>query len=367
MTTDAIPSNVSSNIACQLGLDSSSFSRECEDIDMSDWTAPAFPGLQNSAPIAVPRVINSEERVPSSKTHNKRDEAEINYNADRGDEDEEEGDDEEEEDDEEGEALFDEMGNLVAEDHLLHTAMSPQLMALLGLKPVEIATDWQPPSRPGLDNSAPLISFANAPSPTRTNDEVHEWVDRVVSTRTVTRSAGEVNEGDEEEEEEDSDEEEDEEEDDEDLLHTAMSPDLMRLLGLAPAEIATDWKPPDHPGLDNSAPIVARVSTQLAHRHNHSPALEADAAPGLEGNDHDDQRKDTVADDEDDMEEDQENENEDEEDDDSSEDEFSNLDRVPMSASLRRALGLPPIYFESSDWRPPSAPGLQNSAPIIDI
>eukprot|EP01033_Poteriospumella_lacustris_P016252 gene16252-11630_t len=35
--------------------------------------------------------------------------------------------------------------------------MSPDLQAILGFTPQRVTSDWKPPSRPGLDNSVPIV------------------------------------------------------------------------------------------------------------------------------------------------------------------------------------------------------------------
>eukprot|EP01039_Chlorochromonas_danica_P000303 gene303-325_t len=245
---DIIPENLSYNIAATyFGEDKSQWRRKYDDINMTDWTPPQRPGLE----------VKEEEMVK---------------------------------------------------------------------------TDWQPPATYGLNNSTPIVTHPRRP-PQLANDDyknyshtsssdtgesglfdaamknslqgllgmgLHDGLDYSVNksssflSQVNVEHQNPVNSGinnqedDDDEEDDDEEEEEEEEEEGRDLLHTAMSPDLMRLLGLQPSDLAmsTDWKPPSRPGLDNSSPII------------------------------------------------------------------------------KQALGLPPLNQET-DWRPPQESGLHNSAPIV--
>lgn len=162
------------------------------------------------------------------------------------DEDEDEDD---EEDDDEG----------YQEGGVPQAAMSESLMRALGIPITNpISTDWRPPARPGLDNSAPIV-----PMPKDNRSRHNE--DRITthSQDVYYNTQQEVDEDEEEEDDEDGDEDDDEEE--EDVVHSiprgAMSLSLMRALGLDTTglDVPTDWRPPSAPGLSNSSPL-ARLS-----------------------------------------------------------------------------------------------------------
>lgn len=76
---------------------------------------------------------------------------------------EDDGDDDGDDDDDEGFYDDDEADDDRALSGMLNsTGLSPNLMALLGVNatPVKVETDWRPPERAGLDNSAPLVDRA---------------------------------------------------------------------------------------------------------------------------------------------------------------------------------------------------------------
>lgn len=79
------------------------------------------------------------------------------------DNNDEDGDDEDGDDEDDGFDDDDDADDDRALSGMLNsTGLSPNLMALLGVNstPVKVETDWRPPERAGLDNSAPLVDRA---------------------------------------------------------------------------------------------------------------------------------------------------------------------------------------------------------------
>lgn len=77
--------------------------------------------------------------------------------------DEEGDEDDEDDDDEDGDYNFGDDGDEDLGGIASMTGLSPNLMALLGMKveAAPVATDWKPPERAGLDNSDPLLAQKN--------------------------------------------------------------------------------------------------------------------------------------------------------------------------------------------------------------
>eukprot|EP01031_Cornospumella_fuschlensis_P039070 gene39070-47532_t len=401
------PANISGNLAGLFGKNADDYMLKYNDVDISDWAAPSSYGLQNAEKLTdidfyyedkptntrrgskkvsfalesqssdsqtlkdlgvsatllealFPGSFSAPSAEPPSLAGRTSSQAPVTRDTESDqDEDEEEDDSEYENDAPEYEE------NLRA-----NISMAPSLMKLLGMEVTEpIVTDWKPPARPGLDNSAPLVPTKHNVAPAHRDDST-----RGAAVAAAAAEEEEGDDGDDEEDEgyDDSEGEEDLGEVEGRLYATAMSPALMAALGLAPStRIVTDWKPPDRPGLDNSRPIVSMASTDSAatsaeavmspraqQMHDSSnfyraPSLrrsqEADSnAVGLSVSAEDEEEDE---DDEDDY-------------DDGEEEDMSKFKDIPMSAALRQALGLPEVVVET-DWRPPAAPGLNNSAPLV--
>eukprot|EP01031_Cornospumella_fuschlensis_P028134 gene28134-33973_t len=403
------PANISGNLAGLFGKDADDYMLKYNDVDISDWAAPSSYGLQNAEKLTDVDFYNEDKPTntrrgskkvsfalesQSSDSQRLKDlgvsetllealfpgsfsapSAEPSSLAGRTPSqapamrDTESDQDEDDEDDSEYENDAPEY----EENRLANISMAPSLMKLLGMEVKEpIITDWKPPARPGLDNSAPLVPTKHNVAPAHKDD----------STRGVEAAAAAAAE--EEEEDDDDDNEEDEGYDDSEgeedsgdvegrLYSTAMSPALMAALGLAPSTpIVTDWKPPDRPGLDNSRPIVSMASmdsaatsaetvmspwAQQMHDSNNfyrAPSLRRsqEAGSNTVGLSISAEDEEEDEDEEDDYEEEEE------------EEDMSKFKDIPMSAALRQALGLPEVVVET-DWRPPAAPGLNNSAPLV--
>lgn len=153
---------------------------------------------------------------------------------------------------------------------------------------------WERPTTYGLGNSAPIIATkfntaskvadakeVRGSSATNTlyemiqnrgvtydealkNNNVRSVVDRQMALKDEAKAV--VEDEDEDEEEDDYYDEEGDEDDDDKVLggllnSTGLSPNLMALLGMeaTKVDVPTDWKPPDHAGLDNSDPLVAQA------------------------------------------------------------------------------------------------------------
>lgn len=258
------------------------------------------------------------------------------YNSQNNDDnlDDEDGEDDDEDEDEEGlieyfsesvNDFFDEVisgkRNLSGDDieWEITKNMSPQLLALFGVKSALTSPiskngilAWQPPSKSGLENSAPIIPtayniapngissmpnlFQNSirPSPPSSNMYRSETAsgfrrnydfqsDKGVAVRSpqgqVMNNSYNSREEDEEEEEDEDDEDDDDEdfdddddddesdggidaEEDEDAyanrILAMMSNNLKAATGVraTDAPLVTDWKPPARAGLDNSERII---------------------------------------------------------------------------------------------------------------
>eukprot|EP00981_Chlorochromonas_danica_P000458 scaffold96_cov167-Ochromonas_danica.AAC.65 len=435
---DIIPENLSYNIAATyFGEDKSQWRRKYDDINMTDWTPPQRPGLQNSTKLTQDRLDNNNNNnkinifpknsytTAAASTNanssliqysnkgveeerNRVNQLPLSYSSYNHEADDDDDDDDDDEDDDED----------FSEDQssLRDIAMSANLKRLLGLEVKEeemVKTDWQPPATYGLNNSTPIVTHPRRP-PQLANDDyknyshtsssdtgesglfdaamknslqgllgmgLHDGLDYSVNksssflSQVNVEHQNPVNSGinnqedDDDEEDDDEEEEEEEEEEGRDLLHTAMSPDLMRLLGLQPSDLAmsTDWKPPSRPGLDNSSPIIKSKQLSISddettHRqinNNQSGHITSATTDQSYRNAGDEGNYEEEEDDEDDDDEDEEEDEEDEE-----EMDVSRFEGVSMSAALRQALGLPPLNQET-DWRPPQESGLHNSAPIV--
>lgn len=138
---------------------------------------------------------------------------------------------------------------------------------------------------------------------------------------------------DDDEDDDDDDYDDDEEESEEDVvarIASGMSANLMKALGMDTSHVdtTTTWRPPEKSGVTNSRPIVER---------------------GSKDEPRDDDDDDSVAS--------------------SERDADSKEDYIPsgaMSANLMEALGLDTSHIDrSTDWKPPSKTGLNNSVPIV--
>jgi hypothetical protein len=146
-------------------------------------------------------------------------------------------------------------------------AMSANLMKALGLDTSEIDTDtdWKPPARSGLDNSAPIINLipVRIEIPTKSNFNSSIVKDNAVtnSASLIESNSNNYNNSDDEDEDDENDDYfafDDAVGDDEVRGSVGMSANLMRILGLDPTEISSDWKPPNQSGLSNSLPIIPK-------------------------------------------------------------------------------------------------------------
>jgi len=195
--------------------------------------------------------------------------------------------------------------------------------------------DWKAPAHPGLGNSKPILAQKRATTPQKnpvTNNNLK-------SSKTI-KPAQRINE----DVEDDSEEDDDDDGDDDDFNNginrlVNMSAGVRAALGLTVDNSSTlapiDWKPPSISGLKNSDPIIPTKINQIPVVH------------------------------------DEDNEEDDEEDD----EDYVPLEATAMSNELRKALGLPlnitATAFNTnntsatSDWKPPSRPGLNNSTPIF--
>eukprot|EP00981_Chlorochromonas_danica_P000433 scaffold96_cov167-Ochromonas_danica.AAC.40 len=338
---EVIPENMSSNMASLFGQKKEVYNVKYKDVPMSDWRPPQSHGLSNSPKMINNHALNKHGHSPNKPiTSHDIERAVLNalqneavspvvegrgakvpmdrkpplksglgnspYKIERlqpasvvvdYDEEEEEESDDEEDDDDLGTGLLD-------------AGLSPDLAILLGLDAEELVTDWRPPSKPGLNNSVPIVSRSVPLADYRAEDE-----------------------------DEDEDEEDDTDYDESYLLNTAMSPDLLRALGLPVANVETDWRPPEKAGLKNSVPIVSNSPQRVKP--------------------------------EEDEEEEEEDDDEDDDDNDGDILDDNGYDKnfVPsggMSLGLMRALGLDTSNVEvKTDWKPPSHSGLNNSSRTV--
>eukprot|EP01031_Cornospumella_fuschlensis_P028135 gene28135-33974_t len=321
--------NVSPNLLKLMGI-------MAEEIK-TDWAPPSRPGLQNSDPLAQKGSNGWEVR-------NRR--AEQDQRVDFLDQDEDEDEDEDGASD-----IYNDVGEEAGED-FLSANMSPELARLLGLPSQKVETNWTPPSRPGLENSRPIVppAYPSRASPAPARNPPFIQPDDV---------------DDDGEDEDDYDDDGDEADITQDM-GANMSASLRAALGLPVlgAQPPTDWVPPARSGLSNSAPLArglpvlggsSGISYQqqlvVTDNYGHGDGEYSD-------DDGQDEDEDNYGDDDDD-------------DDDDEQGDDAGTDFVPsggMSLSLMRALGLVPEGQGEAvvtDWTPPSHPGLNNSRPLM--
>lgn len=126
----------------------------------SSWKPPSKPGLDNSQPI----LHRPEYRNPPTSDHHRSHHSGHNGGHHRhhvhnhGNDDSDDYDDHyDEEDDDDDENSLDQIDNGHDWATLTMSNLSPDLQAILGFTPQRVSTDWIPPSRPGLDNSLPIV------------------------------------------------------------------------------------------------------------------------------------------------------------------------------------------------------------------
>lgn len=334
------------------------------------WTPPSRSGLENSnplvstqnPPVSENQYWNSQLTSQQGGPYNspflgdKSGIIESNYDDESDDDDESDGNDDDDD------YNVDEIDFSARFQNL-----SPNLMASLGLtgssekNEKKFETDWKPPSRPGLDNSEPLINHSNNINPNINYTQTQE--------------------SDEESEYDESDDDDDEIPDFSNFgnhFKTVLSPNLMQSLGLNPSQIEkveSDWKPPSAPGLNNSQPIIKKDSRaqdgedekpDLTHFGGHfKSVLTPNILESLGLNASQDHNSS------------EESETETEEEDSAYEDNngdkfISSLSLTQLSPSLISALGLENTITENrapttntTPWVPPETPGLGNSSPLI--
>lgn len=156
-------------------------------------------------------------------------------------------------------------------DHLQN--MSPNLMRALGLTvPDELEkmnVEWKPPDHSGLDNSEPLVEndlkLTTVESP-KDQRNLSKSNDHLTTENHEEENVGNNVEEEQLEEGDDGESEYEESEDEENenrvIPTSALSPNLMKILGLQVPEekVEIDWKPPTHHGLTNSDRILPRHS-----------------------------------------------------------------------------------------------------------
>eukprot|EP01031_Cornospumella_fuschlensis_P033014 gene33014-39934_t len=320
--------NVSPNLLKLMGI-------MAEEIK-TDWTPPSRPGLQNSDPLAQKGSEGWEVR-------NRR--AEQDQQIDFLDQDE---DEDEDEDDDGGSDLYNDEEEEAGED-FLSANMSPELARLLGLPSQKVETDWTPPSRPGLDNSRPIVPpvYPSRASPAPARNLPFIQPDDV------------EDDGEDYEDDDDYDDDGDEVDITQDM-GANMSASLRAALGLPVlgAQTPTDWVPPARSGLSNSAPLAQGLPVLGSGISYQQQRVVTDNYGHGNGEYNDDDGE----------EEDEDNYGDD---DDDEQGDDAGTDFVPsggMSLSLMRALGLVPEgqgEEVATDWTPPSHPGLNNSRPLV--
>jgi hypothetical protein len=356
--------SLSSDLRKALGYENTSQTK-------TNWVPPYKTGLANSERI-LPLITNNANYNKLSKNlySQERNQNEDNDGSELADD---EGDD---------------FTNYFAASrlNLEEIPMSSSLRKILGFSPSttmntvqynEDGNKWIPPSKPGLENSLPVLLPTRQqlrpfpPSNSASQSASHQH-NRNINKNNNSLPVFAVNSNKQFDDyyaekyniyegynEEDEEEEDEDEEDDENYITTiesglstvALSPDLMKLMGRTPSNNINKntgmplnmvtWKPPARSGLKNSAPIVATV-------YNQSTLY------GENDEDDDDDDDDDYID---------------EEDDERGLDE-NGYPRVAMSSNLLQALGIQSTSVSStvntiSDWKPPSHAGLHNSTPLV--
>lgn len=256
---------------------------------------------------------------------------------------EEDGNDYDDDEDDEGD--YDDEDDLEINPQL--TNLSADLKRLLGLPVEDNPTDWTPPARSGLDNSNPIVATAaNVSSPTKVTGNAIGRVQSIPTQPMVIESK----------------------------FQPQAPPSAQRPSNGRPGTTAsTSTAIPTIASRPTTQPQMKGTGNREESSVNRLMSLSAEirSTVGVLGVSNTGEVRDfsqtktysySLS-------------NGEEEDDDDEEDLFDGLSRgslesIPMSAELRRILGLPlevknPGTTNVSDWKPPQTWGLVNSEPII--